>query len=281
MLIDEGGEALNSTGVIGLSAGATGVVDVTGIGSVWNNVNGLYVGGGTTSAGGSGTLNITNGGLVSTNLTTKVWGTGKIKLDGGTLRANTLDISSTGAQFDFCDGTLDVNNLIGNISQQAGVLAMDSLDGNLIQYGGTIAPGNSPGTTSIAGNYELNGGVMAIELAGTAQGSQYDFIDVAGFASIDPADTKLNVSLLGGFENTILSSDTFTFLNADGGITGTFNGLTDGSVVQTTDGLGSFEVNYVNNSVVLSNFVRSVPEPGSVCLLSLLAMGLLAARKRK
>jgi autotransporter family porin len=61
LLIQNGGR-VTSTGVayIGRSTGSTGLVEVSGLGSQWDNSSYIYVGG-----GGDGTLNISQGGVVN------------------------------------------------------------------------------------------------------------------------------------------------------------------------------------------------------------------------
>ena len=46
------------------------------------------------------------------------------------------------------------------------MLDVGTVHGDLLQQGGTLAPGNSPGLTTITGDYTLAGGVLELELAG-------------------------------------------------------------------------------------------------------------------
>ena len=59
MVVKDGVIIKSKTGYIGYSSGSTGIVTVEGEGSTWTNSGNLYVGN-----SGSGTLNITNGGMV-------------------------------------------------------------------------------------------------------------------------------------------------------------------------------------------------------------------------
>ncbi len=59
--ITNGGAVSNDKGVIGHRTGSAGVVTVDGAGSTWTHSEDLHIG----NEGGSGTLNITNGGAVS------------------------------------------------------------------------------------------------------------------------------------------------------------------------------------------------------------------------
>lgn len=129
----------------------------------------------------------------------------------------------------------------------------------------------------ISSDYTLNNGVIEIELAGTGQGAEFDFLQVQGVATLGGG--MLSLSFLDQFDDTVLSSDSFTVLTALGGLSGQFEGVIDGSRLQTVDGLGSFQINYTSNSVVLSNFVVAVPEPNSMVLLSL--VGIFAFTRRR
>ncbi len=61
----------------------------------------------------------------------------------------------------------------------------------------TLSPGGSPGTINIVGNLTLNPlSTTLIELGGTAQGTDYDFLNVTGIATLDG---ELNVALWGGY----------------------------------------------------------------------------------
>ena len=66
---------------------------VTGTGSQWNNSHSLYIGGNSTEAGGSGTLNLYDSGLVTVSDITKLWSKGTVNLDGGILDSGTLDLT--------------------------------------------------------------------------------------------------------------------------------------------------------------------------------------------
>ena len=95
---------------IGYSGFATGTVSLSGASSTWST-NGLYVGGGTSTAGGSGLLSIGPGTSLqnSTNTTVKIWSTGTVSLNGGTIQTGSLQVAS-GGHFDWSSGTLWITN---------------------------------------------------------------------------------------------------------------------------------------------------------------------------
>ncbi len=92
--------------------------------------------------------------------------------------------------------------------------------------------------------------------------------------------------ILGGFQSTLASTDTFTVVTATN-LTGAFTNVANGQRLFTSDGLGSFQINYgagsafALNSVVLTNFVP-IPEPSTYALLGLgLLVMLVASRRRR
>lgn len=119
-------------------------------------------------------------------------------------------------------GTLRVN---GSIASSAGVTVANgatfggnaSVSNLAIQNGGVLSPGNSIGTTNVAGNLTLvPGATTVIEI----EQAQSDRIIVAGSADI--AGT-LQLTALGG---PYSFGTPYTFLTATGGVTGTFGSVT-------------------------------------------------------
>jgi len=178
--IHNGGLVANSYGYIGLETGSAGTVTVDGVDSTWTNSGSLYVGGNKSSAGGTGSLTVSSDGTVDVGDMLKVWGPGTVNLLGGTLAADTIDHTQGGA-FNFTGGRLHVDTFMGSLSNN----------------GGTLAPGASPGTTVVTGDYtQQAGGTLEIEIGGLGAGSQYDHVNVTGQATLDGL---LAVSLVGGY----------------------------------------------------------------------------------
>ncbi len=90
------GGSVTSTGIgfIGQSSGSTGTATVTGNDSIWNLASDLFVGGGATEAGGTGTLQVVNQGEVAVVGGTTVWGSGTLTVDAGFLSAATITFNS-------------------------------------------------------------------------------------------------------------------------------------------------------------------------------------------
>ena len=200
----------------------------------------LRVTGSPTLGSKAGVLNLNDGSFSVANNIRLDGGT--INLKGGTLSCPNLTITNSQAPavLNICGGVLDVDLIFGDVTLDSGTTSTSSLIGNLTQNGGSLAPGSSPGITMISGNYDLNGGIIDIEIAGVTQSSEYDAVSVGGILNINPISTELNVRFLDGFQESILPTDTFTILNSNKGIIGNFSELPEGSTLQTIDGAGSF-----------------------------------------
>jgi hypothetical protein len=125
------------------------------------------------------------------------------------------------------------NILAGGILSGIGTIA-----GNVNNTAGTVAPGTSPGILTINGNYvQGSGGTLAVEIGGTAAGTQYDQLIVTGNATLGGA---LGVALIGGFVPP--SGSTFAVVQA-GAVNGAF------SITPTALGAAAVTTNYLPSSV--------------------------------
>lgn len=195
-------------------------------------------------------------------------GNGSFELDGGTLDVDVLD--ATGGSFTFTSGTLEANQILGiDLAMSEGMLDVGTLNGNLNMMGGTLAPGNSPGVTTINGDYMLSGGLLDMELAGLMQGTEYDFLDVNGDWTITGGD--LQISLLGGFSP--IAGNSFDLFDFDS-LTGTFD-----NVLLPTLGSGlAWNTSALYSTGTLS--VSAVPEPSTFTAIGL-GLGFVAWRRRR
>ena len=135
------------------------------------------------------------------------------------------------------DQTLTLNNTLTNNGdlELAGTLKGN---GTLVQNGtlsstGTLAPGLSPGTLNITGDYDMNGTTYDCEINGTNAGTEYDVINVSGNASLTGG--TLNVTW--GF--TPGNGQTFEILSC-GSRSGAFSTVNIAAVPDR-----SFTVNYL------------------------------------
>ena len=97
-----------------------------------------------------------------------------------------------------------------------------TLIGNVSNTGGTFAPGTSPGTLAVTGDYtQGSGGTLAVDVAGTTAGTGYDRLSVSGNVSL--AGT-LAIATGPGFLPP--SGQTYQLVTAGGTRTGTFGTVT-------------------------------------------------------
>lgn len=100
------------------------------------------------------------------------------------------------------DGTLRINNVVvadgGTVTGLTGTIAgSGSIAGDFENVGATMAPGNSPGTLTILGEYrQAPEGKLRIELGGDQRGTEYDVLNVGGTATLGGT---LEVVLFDGF----------------------------------------------------------------------------------
>lgn len=209
------------------------------------------IGGMTTANGGTGQLYIEDG-TTRFSGEVKIWPGGEMEIGAAGVFGSQPFVAaaeidpSPGGTFLFNKGRLQVESFIGNLNNPEGTIAP----------GPDFSAGPGAGATAIAGNYtQGNDGRLDIELGGTIPGAQHDIVTVSGNANIDGF---LQLTLLGNFEPDPM--DEFIILNATT-LNGFFNNIFSGQRLTTTDGLGSFVVNYgvgsafPSNQIVLSDFV--------------------------
>jgi T5SS/PEP-CTERM-associated repeat protein len=251
--ITNGADVSNGEAILGrgFELGAHGTVNVNGAGSSWTNSGRLDVG-----LVGTGVVNVSSGGAISsasariggqaTGVGTVSIGAGSTWNNAGTIEVGingngTLEILSGGTVTAPGGTTIDVNGASGTGSGRltgAGTLVSN------VTNNGIVAPGASPGTLDIVGNYfHGSSGKLQIEIAAP---NSFDKLEVTGQASLFGS---LEIILLNGFIPSV--NDSFEILTA-----GTRNFMF-ASVTVTTNSMpaGAFNVVYTPTSVVLSNFV--------------------------
>lgn len=158
------------------------------------------------------------------------------------------------------EGLMSFNSIFtGNVWVDPGAVMHGS--GTIIgdvEIGGTLSPGNSPGQMVVAGSVtQLPGSTLQVDIDGLNVGNGagfYDTLILTGSSSVYTADGTLAPVLRGitaPANNTFTPGlgDAFTIVTAAGGVTGTYDALT-----QPLSGLAAgtrFDVFYHPNTVVL------------------------------
>lgn len=160
-----------------------------------------------------GTLNLsqtTLSGLLDNSGTLNAT-TGTNSVSGAFTQSGILDVAS-GASFVKSGGFANTGTIRGK-----GLIDVGST-GTLTNTG-TVRPGASPGTLTITGNYiQGPSGTLFMELGGTTQGVDYDWLDITGTASLGGT---LQVDLFGSF--VPVAGNAFGLISAAGGVSGTFS----------------------------------------------------------
>ena len=180
------------------------------------------------------------------------------------VQTGTLNVSGNYAQ------TAGITKLTGgaltsttNIAIQGGTLAgTGTVTGPVVVSGsGALAPGLSPGTVNVVGNYTQQNpsGAFNVEIGGTAPGTQFDNANVSGTGAVANLAGALNVSLFNAFVPT--PGDSFTILTYPSRV-GTFSTVNVPAI--TCQG---WTVNYGPTSTVLTTYAV----PGEVAGLNFAA----------
>jgi len=222
-----GALGVNSPVVFANTAGAT--LNITGFNTQVGSITGggatggnITLGAATLTVGADNTSPAAYGGTISgTGNLTKI-GIGTLSLSGGSGYSGTTTISG---------GTLSVTNAAGTatgasvvtLAASTTLIGTGTISGT-VTVNGTVAPGLAGiGTLTLSGNVAFNNGsALTIEI----NGATADQLAVGGTLNLN-ASTTLNVTA-----TTTTQGQTFTIVNKGAGaITGTFNGLAEGSTL--------------------------------------------------
>jgi T5SS/PEP-CTERM-associated repeat protein/autotransporter-associated beta strand protein len=295
-----GGVAVNGTGRIGYEAGSSGAATVTGASSTWTNSSGLNIG-----EYGNGTLDITDGGVVvsgsldSSNIglrtgsigaatvsgTGSKWtnngnlvvgfaGKGTVTQTGGTIsvgRILYLGYSTTG------DGTFNLNGgtlILKALAKLSGTAAFN-FGGGTLQASGAFSSSLPMTLTGTDGNANFNTDSYTVTLSGvlTGTGGLNKMGSGTLILSVIPSyegDTSVNEGTLNVPSLNNPLADVAVY-NGAKLITSsiTANSLTIGGTPPLGEGTSS------------AGCVDSVPEPSTLTLFCIAALGLTAKTWRR
>lgn len=246
LTIKNGGDVSNGIGIVGDGADSTGTVVVDGLGSTWTNSGRLAVG-----LVGTGEMSVINSGVVTSQsgrIGSPVTGSnGAVTVSGISSKwemTDTLEIgfgAGTGLLTILGAGSVIApgGTTIGSLGTLAGTgtLASD------VTNSGVVAPGTSPGTLNVTGEYfQDSDGKLEIEIASTLS---FDKLLVTGQAILGG---DLAIELLGSYVPA--PGDAFNILMASSRL-GAFDSVT---VTRNSIPAGSFAVGLTGTGVTLSNF---------------------------
>ncbi len=201
-------------------SGAAGSFTITGNGS-----SAIFEGGLTNTAStASATFTVAAGGSASFAGASQLTGSQNLVITGSGSSATFSDslTLSGGNSLTVADGAeLTVDGFLtigsGETLELTGgaTLVVSTVVGSPTNTSGTLSPGDGPKAVGIEGGYiQLAGGTLALEIGGTTQGSEYDYLYTLGY--IDLAGT-VSVTLVNDFEPA--AGDSFTVLTSASFIT--------------------------------------------------------------
>ncbi|MBB4124497.1 autotransporter domain-containing protein [Martelella radicis] len=169
-------------------------------------------------------------------------GSGDILFTGGGLVTLTGNSSGYTGDSTVTDFTLHLDGTVGGTVSLTGsgrLTGNGTVGSTSVGNGGTVSPGNSIGTINVAGNVSFGPG-STYEVETEPGGTSADLIAATGTATLSGGD----VSHI-GFDGLYAAESEYTILTADGGVSGTFDGVTT-----TLAYLDPF-LDYTSNSVLL------------------------------
>jgi outer membrane autotransporter protein len=263
-LIIQNGSTLTNTGAvrIGQSAGATGIVTVTGPGSQWNTIGTLAVGqfgagmlnienGGQVNAvsvgvgnlgASSGILNISSGGILRTQLLRGGGTARQANFDNGILRATAANATFinafTGTELNLLAGGLTINTAGFAVGTDAGS-GFSGVGGLTVTGAGGIF--NLQANSIYSGETQIDFG-SSLTLSGTGAVANSSRVVADGTFNVSAAAAPA-IRSLAGSGTVVLGAQTLTITNANdtfAGVIGGTGGLTVTGGNQTLSGVNTY-----------------------------------------
>jgi hypothetical protein len=134
--------------------------------------------------------------------------------------------------------------LLGSGAQSANG-AIDTAGGTLTLDAGTTIRPDTPGVDANSSAFSFTAGdTLQIDITGATVDAQYSQLSVVGPVTLTGVNLSLNVNF-----PAMTGTETFTIVNATGGLTGQFAGLIQGGAISV--GSFAYTANYTANSVQL------------------------------
>lgn len=260
--------AYNGTLTIASNAGSTGTLNIGAAAGSSAAAPGTFKAASIAFGSGTGTIvfNHTSSGLL---FDSAISGNGTLKaLAGRTILTgdNSLFTGNTVVN----GGVLTVNGSMAGsattVESGARLTGSGTVGSVTALAGSTVAPGNSPGTLTVAGNYsQASGSTYSAELV--PGGSVSDLISVSGTATIN-SGAILTASRYGsGF---FTPGARYTVLTAAGGVTGTYS-LSNAALSSFYAATDSYDANNVYLNVTQSRaFTRAAATPNQLATAGVL-----------
>ncbi len=265
---------------IGRREGATGAVTISGDADVsvsaTDAINAdVFVGASFADFGrataGSGTLTVT--------------GAGSTLTVGDSILLGALESAGGGSSSGAVIVTDGASVTASRVNVGAGGVltgAGGTINADVILDGGVVAPGSSPGTLIVNGDFTVLSGLLEIEIAGTGPG-EFDFLDISG-DFIAESSLEIALKFLDGFVPD--EGTEFSFIDIQGDSSDLDDLFAQNLVTVSVQGLGAgsvFDLAFAGGalSTVATTVVGAVPLPAPLAMM-LFAVGALgfAGRRR-
>lgn len=187
-------------------------------------------------------------------------GTGTLTLSG--------DSSAYGGTTTVSAGALVVNGALGGTTTVSGgtLFGTGTLGTLALQSGGTLAPGNSIGTISATNASFASGSTYAVELndGGYVAGTNNDLLAASGTLTLT-GGTVTVMPENGTDTGATYTEGTYTIATAAGGVSGTFDGVTD-SFAFIDFALGYSATNVTLTSSLATSFASLTTTPNQAAV---------------
>jgi len=251
-------------------------IGITGVGT-FNQTGGTHEVTGNMNIASGSSANLSGGSLSVASLQNA----GTFDFTGGTFKAVTTSTNS---------GTLAIGKDVifqGGMTNNVGGILTGSgtVQGN-VENSGTLAPGNSPGTFTINGDYTQTGdGTLVAELGGYEKGVTYDWVNINGKATLAG---WLDIEIYDSSALDATSAD-FTLLTAFAGVAGTFDDIKYGAGLLSTEWTllySDTDFDTIIDSVILeyrhdNGGGAPVPAPNTLLLFGTGLVGLAGFNRRR